>query len=381
MTGTGGQGTGRPGTGGPGARGSRLRGEPARWNGRRAVVTGGAGFLGSHLCDALWARGDAVVCVDDLSSGRRQNVAHLLDAAGDDGSGRFELVVADVAQHLPVDGPVDLVAHLASAASPPEYLARPLQTLAVGSEGTRRALALAEEHGARFLLASTSEVYGDPMVHPQPEHYWGNVNPIGPRSVYDEAKRFAEALTMAHHRHLGTDVAVVRIFNTYGPRLQPGDGRVVSNFVAQALTGRPLTVYGDGSQTRSLCFVDDTVSGLVRALDGDGAGPWNVGNPAEISVADLAGVVLALTGSGVPVEHRPLPADDPTRRRPDIARAGAELGWAPTVELQDGLRATIEWMATELGVDVLRGGHAAVGTVTASRGLGTQGAPEAGGSQ
>lgn len=316
-------------------------------SGRRVVVTGGAGFLGSHLCDALVGRGDQVVCVDDLSSGRAANVAHLVAGAPD----RFELVVADVSRQLPVDGPVDAVAHLASPASPPEYLARPLETLAVGSEGTRRALELAASHEARFLLASTSEVYGDPLVHPQPEGYWGNVNPVGPRSVYDEAKRFAEALAMAHHRHLGTDVAVVRIFNTYGPRLRPGDGRVVSNFIAQALAGRPLTVYGDGSQTRSLCYVDDTVAGLLAALGGAGTGPWNIGNPAEITVARLAEVVLAATGSSSAVVHEPLPTDDPTRRRPAIERAGAELGWAPTVALEDGLQRTIEWMAGALAAD------------------------------
>jgi dTDP-glucose 4,6-dehydratase len=319
----------------------------------RVVVTGGAGFLGSHLCDALVARGDTVVCVDDLSSGRRANVTHLLEGAAD----RFTLVVADVSESLPVDGPVDAVAHLASPASPPEYLERPLQTLAVGSEGTRRALELAAGLGARFLLASTSEVYGDPQVHPQPEGYWGNVNPVGPRSVYDEAKRFAEALTMAHHRARGTDVGIVRIFNTYGPRLRPGDGRVVSNFVAQALTGRPLTVYGDGSQTRSLCYVDDTVSGLLAALAASGTGPWNLGNPDEITVAELARVVLELTGSSSPVAHHPLPVDDPTRRRPDISLAGEQLGWAPAVPLASGLRATAEWIAGELGVPLAEAGE------------------------
>jgi dTDP-glucose 4,6-dehydratase len=315
-------------------------------DGRRVVVTGGAGFLGSHLADALVRRGDRVVCVDDLSSGRQENVAWL---AGDP-DGRFDLVVADVASELPVDGPVDVVAHLASPASPADYLARPLQTLAVGSEGTRRALELAREHGARMLLASTSEVYGDPAVHPQPETYWGNVNPIGPRSVYDEAKRFAEALTMAYQRQFGVDVVVVRIFNTYGPRLRPGDGRVVANFVAQALTGQPLTVYGDGSQTRSLCYVEDTVAGLLAALDGPGPGPYNLGNPDERTVAEIAQLVLELTGSPSPVEHRPLPHDDPTRRCPDIGRARDLLGWAPVTELEDGLRRTIEWMAAELGV-------------------------------
>lgn len=316
---------------------------------RRVVVTGGAGFLGSHLCRALVARGDAVVCVDDLSSGSAQNVADLVGL----GSDRFELVVADVSSSLPVGGsPGSLraVAHLASPASPPEYLARPLETLAVGSRGTELALELAYRHGARFLLASTSEVYGDPLEHPQSERYWGNVNPIGPRSVYDEAKRFAEALTMAHHRVHGTKTVITRIFNTYGPGLRPGDGRVVSNFLAQALGGQPLTVYGDGSQTRSLCYVDDTVAGLIAAMDSAGTGPFNIGNPAEITVADLAATVLAVTGSSSPVVHRDLPADDPTRRRPDIDRARRELGWAPTVELDDGLRRTATWMATQLPV-------------------------------
>ncbi len=227
----------------------------------RVVVTGGAGFLGSHLCDALVARGDRVVCVDDLSTGRTDNVAGLL------GHPRFESIVADVSVAYDVDGPVDAVLHFASAASPPDYLARPLETLAVGSEGTRHGLALAKNHGARFVLASTSEVYGDPSVHPQTENYWGNVNPVGPRSVYDEAKRFAEALTMAWQRTHGADVGIVRIFNTYGPRLRPGDGRVVSNFLTQAIEGRPLTVYGDGSQTRSLCFVSDEVAGILALLD------------------------------------------------------------------------------------------------------------------
>ncbi len=311
------------------------------------MVTGGAGFLGSHLCRALVARGDTVTGVDDLSSGAAQNVADLV-ALGTD---RFELVIADVSTSLPVDGPpgsIGAVAHLASPASPPEYLARPLETLAVGSRGTELALELARRHGARFLLASTSEVYGDPLEHPQSESYWGNVNPIGPRSVYDEAKRFAEALTMAHHRVHATDVVVTRIFNTYGPGLRPGDGRVVSNFVAQALRGDPLTVYGDGSQTRSLCYVEDTVGGLLAALDATGTGPFNIGNPTEITVVELARRVLVLTGSPSPVVHYELPADDPTRRRPDIDLARRELGWAPAVDLDDGLRRTVAWMATRL---------------------------------
>jgi len=274
------------------------------------------------------------VAVDDLSTGRRDNVGALEDHPA------FELVVADVARGIPVAGPVDAVMHFASPASPPDYLARPLQTLAVGSEGTRHALALAASHGARFVLASTSEVYGDPEVHPQPETYWGHVNPVGPRSVYDEAKRFAEALTMATHRAEGVDVGIVRIFNTYGPRLRPGDGRVVSNFLVQAMEGRPLTVYGDGSQTRSLCYVDDEVAGILALLDSALTGPVNIGNPDELSVLELARAVVALTGSSSTIAYEPLPTDDPTRRRPDITLARGELGWEPVVPLEEGLRRT-----------------------------------------
>ena len=308
--------------------------------GRRVVVTGGAGFLGSHLCEALVGRGDRVVAVDDLSTGAADNVASL---AADPA---FELVVADVSEGVPVEGPVDAVMHFASPASPPDYLARPLETLAVGSEGTRHALALAAAHGARFILASTSEVYGDPVVHPQPETYWGNVNPVGPRSVYDEAKRFAEAITMATHRAKGVDVGILRIFNTYGPRLRPGDGRVVSNFLVQAIEGRPLTVYGDGSQTRSLCFVDDEVRGILALLDSTLTGPVNIGNPAELTVLELAHAVLALTGSSSPVVYEPLPTDDPTRRRPDIALARRELGWEPVVSLEEGLARTAQFFTS-----------------------------------
>ena len=300
----------------------------------RYVVMGGGGFLGSHLCDRLLDRGDEVVCVDDFSTGRPENVAHLAEHPG------FTLVEADVSESLPVDGPVTGVLHLASPASPPDYLARPLATLAVGSEGTRRGLELAEHHGARFLLASTSEVYGDPEVHPQTEAYWGNVNPVGPRSVYDEAKRFAEALTMAHHRERGTNVGIARIFNTYGPRLRPDDGRVVSNFLLQALRGEPLTVYGDGSQTRSLCYVSDEVGGLVALLDSELTGPVNIGNPDEYTVLELAQVVIDLTGSGSTIVHLPLPLDDPTRRRPDISLARSALGWEPTTGLKEGLTQT-----------------------------------------
>jgi dTDP-glucose 4,6-dehydratase len=312
---------------------------------RRQVVLGGGGFLGSHLCDHLLARGDEVVCVDDFSTGRLANVVHLHDHPA------FTLVEADISKTLPVEGPVDGVFNLASPASPPDYLALPLETLAVGSEGTRRGLELARSRGARFLLASTSEVYGDPDVHPQTESYWGNVNSVGPRSVYDEAKRFAEALTMAHHRQLGTDVAIARIFNTYGPRLRPDDGRVVSNFLVQALGGEPLTVYGDGSQTRSLCYVDDEVRGLVALFDSDLTGPVNVGNPDEYTVLELARTVVELLGSSSPIVYLPLPVDDPTRRRPDITLARTALGWEPTTGLREGLARTAAAVAAETGAD------------------------------
>ncbi len=310
----------------------------------RQVVLGGGGFIGSHLCDRLLDRGDQVVCVDDFSTGRRSNVAHLHGHPG------FTLVEADVSVGLPVEGPVTGVFHLASPASPTDYLARPLETLAVGSEGTRHGLELAHRCGARFLLASTSEVYGDPDVHPQPESYWGNVNPVGPRSVYDESKRFAEALTMAHHRTLGTDVAVARIFNTYGPRLRPDDGRVVSNFVLQALRGEPLTVYGDGSQTRSLCYIGDEVRGLTALFDSDLTGPVNIGNPDEYTVLQLARAVVDLMGSSSTIIHLPLPVDDPTRRRPDITIAREALGWEPTTALEDGLARTASALAEEVGI-------------------------------
>ena len=310
----------------------------------RIVVTGGAGFIGSHLCDALLARGNRVVCIDDLSTGSKANVAHLVDRP------EFELVVCDVSAGLDLDGAVDGVLHFASPASPAQYLRRPLETLAVGSEGTRHALELATQHRARFVLASTSEVYGDPRVHPQVESYWGNVNPVGPRSVYDEAKRFAEALTMAWHRANGTNVGIARIFNTYGPRLAPGDGRVVSNFLVQALSSSPLTVYGDGSQTRSLCFVDDEVAGIVALFDSDMSGPVNIGNPHEITVAELARTVLELTGSASEVVHEPLPADDPTRRCPDISLARRLLGWEPTIDLRRGLQITAEHFRAEAAV-------------------------------
>jgi nucleoside-diphosphate-sugar epimerase len=310
----------------------------------RVVVLGGSGFLGSHLCDQLLSRGDEVVCVDDFSTGRQSNVAHLAGSPG------FTLVEADISKGIPVEGEVTGVLNLASPASPPDYLALPLETLAVGSEGTRKGLELAEQHGVRFLMASTSEVYGDPDVHPQSETYWGNVNPVGPRSVYDEAKRFAEALTMAHHRARGTDVGIVRIFNTYGPRLRPDDGRVVSNFLLQAMRGEPLTVYGDGSQTRSLCYVEDEVRGLLAMFDSGLTGPINIGNPDEYTVLQLARTIIDLLGSPSVIEYRPLPTDDPTRRRPDISVARAELGWEPTTTLEEGLSRTAAYLAEDAGL-------------------------------
>lgn len=301
------------------------------------LVTGGAGFIGSHLCDALLARGDTVLCVDDLSTGRTGNIEHLFGRPG------FAFVEADVTAGLDAVDAVDAVAHLASAASPSAYHARPLETLAAGSQGTESALRVASRDNARFVLASTSEVYGDPAVHPQPEDYWGNVNPIGPRSVYDEAKRFAEALTTAHRRTLGADTGIVRIFNTYGPRMNARDGRVVTNLITQALNGEPLTIYGDGAQTRSLCYVDDLVRGLVGILDSSEAGPFNLGNPQEFTVAEIARLVLEATRSASTLEHHPLPVDDPARRCPVIVRAEQALGWSPEVPVTEGLRRTVKW--------------------------------------
>jgi dTDP-glucose 4,6-dehydratase len=302
----------------------------------RAVVAGGAGFLGSHLCDALLSRGDEVLALDDLSTGTLDNLAGAREHPG------FTFRECNVSLGADVDGAIDAVYNLASPASPPAYLARPLETLAVGSEGTRHLLELAMARGARFVHASTSEVYGDPEEHPQRESYWGNVNPIGPRSVYDESKRFAEALTMAHHRAKGADVGIARIFNTYGPRLSPGDGRVVSNFVVQALRGEPLTLYGDGAQTRSFCYVSDLVAGLLALGAADVTGPVNLGNPFELTMRELADRVLEATGSSVGVVPAPLPEDDPTRRRPDVTLAKELLGWEPVVGFDEGLARTIE---------------------------------------
>ncbi|HEY8217431.1 MAG TPA: UDP-glucuronic acid decarboxylase family protein [Acidimicrobiia bacterium] len=304
----------------------------------RAVVTGGAGFLGAHLCRNLLDRGWDVVAVDDLSTGTEDHVADLVESR--DG---FSLVCHDVVDSIPVDGPLDAVLHFASAASPREYLSRPLATLAVGSTGTQHALELASATRARFLLASTSEVYGDPEVHPQPESYRGSVSPVGVRSVYDEAKRFAEALTMAYHRVFGVDAKIARIFNTYGPLLEPADGRVISNFLAQAAAGEPLAVYGDGTQTRSFCYVDDEIAGLLALLDSDWIGPMNLGNPVEHTILEVAKLVLDVTGSSSEVTFESLPPDDPARRCPDISLAERELGWQPVVPLRDGLVRTLEW--------------------------------------
>jgi len=303
----------------------------------RVVVTGGAGFLGSHLCHFLLASGDQVVCIDNLSTGRRRNIADLMEHPG------FVFVPADItAGPLTVQGRVDVVANLSSPASPPDYHRMPLETLAVGSRGTENALQLAAAHGARFVLASTSEVYGDPVVHPQHEDYWGNVNSVGPRSVYDEAKRYAEAVTMAYHRQYGDDVGIVRIFNTYGPRMRPADGRVVTTFITQALNGDPLTIYGDGTQTRSFCYVDDLVRGIEAMLRTSVTAPVNLGNPGEFTVLELAKRVRELTGSRSGIEFHPLPKDDPTRRRPDISRARSLLGWEPRIDLAEGLSRTID---------------------------------------
>jgi dTDP-glucose 4,6-dehydratase len=305
-----------------------------------SVVTGGAGFLGSHLCDALLERGHRVICVDNLETGSLQNVEHHRDA-------RFLFVNHDVTERVDVEEPVDFVYHLASPASPIDYLRLPLQTLKVGSYGTHNALGLAKFKRARFLLASTSEVYGDPQVHPQPETYWGHVNPIGPRGVYDEAKRYAEAITMAYHRQQGVDTSIVRIFNTYGPRMRPHDGRAIPNFLDQALDEKPLTIYGDGSQTRSFCYVDDLVRGLILLAESQEHLPVNIGNPGEYTILELAEAVIKATGSKSQIVFEALPVDDPQVRQPDITRARQLLGWEPEVGLDEGLRRTIASLGRE----------------------------------
>jgi dTDP-glucose 4,6-dehydratase len=306
---------------------------------RRAVVTGGAGFLGSHLCERLLGQGAEVICMDNFLTGSPGNVAHLAGLPG------FQAVHCDVSDFVHVTGPVDLVLHFASAASPVDYLKLPLETLKVGSAGTWHALGLARNKGARFVLASTSEVYGDPLRHPQREDYWGNVNPVGPRSVYDEAKRYAEALTTAYRNSRGVDTGIVRIFNTYGPRMRPGDGRAIPTFIMQALTGRPLTVAGDGSQTRSVCYVDDTVSGILAMARGDFAGPVNIGGPQEMTVLRLAETIRDLAGAQSPIEFTQRPVDDPAVRCPDISLAWQRLRWRPAISLEEGLRRSVAWFA------------------------------------
>jgi dTDP-glucose 4,6-dehydratase len=308
----------------------------------RVVVTGGAGFLGSHLCEELLRRGNEVVCLDSFLTGTPENVAHLL------GDPAFTMQRCDLVEFVHVPGPVDLVLHFASPASPIDYLRLPLQTLKVGSIGTWHALGLAKEKGARFLLASTSEVYGDPQVHPQPEDYWGHVNPIGPRGVYDEAKRYGEALTMAYQRSEGLDTAIVRLFNTYGPRMRPNDGRAIPTFIRQALADEPVTVAGDGSQTRSVCYIDDTVRGILALADSDEPGPVNIGNPDERSVLSIAEDVIAAAGSRSEVTFIERPVDDPAVRRPDTTLAQERLGWHPTVSWAEGLGDTVSWFRTTL---------------------------------
>jgi len=303
----------------------------------RVVVTGGAGFLGSHLCHRLLERGDEVVCLDNLITGSITNIEDLFGKPG------FSYVELDVSTYIHVPGDVDAVLHFASPASPIDFERIPIQILKVGSLGTHNALGLAKAKGARFFLASTSEVYGDPLVHPQSETYWGNVNPIGPRGVYDEAKRFAEAMTMAYHRHHGLDVRIVRIFNTYGPQMRPDDGRAVSNFIVQALQGHDITVFGDGSQTRSFTYVDDEVRGFLALLDSDYVGPVNIGNPNEFTILQLAELVIEITGSSSTIVHEPLPVDDPLQRKPDITKATEILGWKPEIELREGIEKATEY--------------------------------------
>ncbi len=308
----------------------------------RILITGGAGFLGSHLCDRLLSEGHSVIAMDNLITGSVRNIEHLA------GQERFRFIKQDVTEYLYIDGPLDAVLHLASPASPVDYLEYPIQTLKVGALGTHKTLGLARAKGAKFLLASTSEVYGDPQVHPQSEGYWGHVNPIGPRGVYDEAKRYAEALTMAYHRYHGLDTRIMRIFNTYGPRMRLDDGRVVPNFIGQALRGEALTVYGDGSQTRSFCYCSDLIEGIYRLLQKDYHEPVNLGNPTEMSILNFAVLINRLVGNTAGIAYKPLPVDDPRVRQPDIKRARELLGWEPRVELEEGLRQTIEWFRHSL---------------------------------
>jgi dTDP-glucose 4,6-dehydratase len=302
----------------------------------RVLVTGGAGFIGSHLCDLLLSKGCSVVCMDNLLTGNPENIAHIRDP-------RFLFVKHDVTNYIVVDGPLDFVLHFASPASPIDYLELPIQTLKVGALGTHKALGVAKARGAKFLLASTSEVYGDPLVHPQREDYWGNVNPVGPRGVYDEAKRFAEAMTMAYHRFHGVDTKIVRIFNTFGTRMRLTDGRAIPTFIRQALRGEPLTVAGDGSQTRSFTHCSDLVDGIWRLMNSSVNDPVNIGNPNEMTLVDLAKLIILLSGSRSDLRFIPLPVDDPKVRQPDITRARTQLGWEPRVDVEQGLRETIDW--------------------------------------
>ena len=313
----------------------------------RVLITGAAGFLGSHLTDRFLSEGHEVVGLDNFVTGHPDNIAHLI------GNDRFRFMRHDISTYTYVDGPLDGVLHFASPASPIDYLELPIQTLKVGSLGTHNALGLAKAKGARFFIASTSEVYGDPLVHPQQEDYWGNVNPVGPRGVYDEAKRFSEAITMAYHTYHGLDTRIVRIFNTYGPRMRPRDGRVVSNFIVQALSNEPLTIYGDGSQTRSFCYVSDEVDGIYKLFMLGDSNPTNVGNPDEYTVKQLAELVVELTGTKAPIVYEPLPKDDPKVRKPDITRAKAMLGWEPKVHVRDGLARTIEYFRQHVGTPMM----------------------------
>jgi dTDP-glucose 4,6-dehydratase len=310
----------------------------------RILITGGAGFIGSHLCDRFLAEGHEVVCLDNLLTGSTDNIAHLA------GNRRFSFIHHDVTNYIFVEGKIDAILHFASPASPVDYQNFPIQTLKVGSLGTHKALGLAKEKKAKFLLASTSEVYGDPLIHPQREDYWGNVNPIGPRGVYDEAKRFAEAMTMAYHRYHEVDTRIARIFNTYGPRMRLNDGRVVPNFIYQALRGEDLTVYGDGSQTRSFCYIEDLVEGIVLLLFSSETEPVNLGNPGEFTILEFARVILEITGAKSRTVHKPLPVDDPQVRKPDISRGRAILGWSPKVELRGGIQKTIPYFQKKLGL-------------------------------
>ena len=319
----------------------RTPSRPARRRLRRVLITGGAGFIGSHLCDSFLDRGFEVLCVDNLLTGSTDNIAHIRSRA-------FGFIEMDVTNYIYIEGPIDYILHFASPASPKDYLELPIQTLKVGSLGTHKALGLARAKGATFLLASTSEVYGDPLVHPQPESYWGNVNPVGPRGVYDESKRFAEALTVAYRATHGVNTKIARIFNTYGPRMRLHDGRAIPAFMTQALTGKPVTVFGDGSQTRSFCYIDDMVQGIDRLLMSAHPGPMNLGNPDEMTLIEMARAIVSLTGSRSRIVHRPLPTDDPKVRQPDISLARRILGWSPKVSLHSGLRKTTAFFRDRL---------------------------------